>query len=426
MAALLEVEERLVPALMEMAVERLLHHHDALRLRFTRDGADWRATVAGLDGVIPYSHVDLSSHADAEVECALEASADRLQASLDLAAGPIVRVATFDLGPDRSGRLLIVVHHLACDVVSWPILLEDLASLYDQLGRGDAIALPAKTMSVQRWAQRLFEYGRQPERANDLGFWQRECGGPCVRLPRDLAGSGAAIADVDVVRSVLGGAETEMIRAFAAASHVSIEVVLLTGLATTLAEHAGSEAVMVYLERHGREAVFPDVDVSRTVGWFTAVFPVRVPVGARHRPGEALALVDRHLREIPVGGIGYGVLQYGPGPADVSLRGLPRPEVSFNYLGGIDPPRQARWRRASESAGREVGLRGVRPTILDVTAHIADATLRVAWTYSPTLHRRATIERLAGRLCDVVRELVTGEACRQPDVAGLRTRGGAS
>jgi non-ribosomal peptide synthase protein (TIGR01720 family) len=410
MAVLLEVPDDLAPSLLAIAVEHLLRHHDALRLRFRRDAEGWQQSIAGLDGVVPFSHVELSSQADGAVQPAIAAVANELQASLNLADGPIIRVALFGFGPDRPGRVLIVIHHLACDIVSWPILLADLASLYDRLCRGDAIALPPKTSSYQQWARRLLEYGRRPDHAHELDFWRRECADPGARLPRDLPGPDATIADLEHVRSVLAPAQTERVRSVAAAAGVSVEVMLLTALATAVTERAGGDALLVYLERHGREALFPDLDVARTVGWFTAVFPVRLRVAPSRRPEETLRLIARHLTEIPSGGVGYGVMRYADHDPDLTaaLRALPRPEVSFNYLGRIDPPERARWRLARESPGREFSMRGARPTILDVTAQVADGGLHVAWAYGAALHRRATIEQLAGRFLDVIMQIGRG------------------
>ncbi len=396
MSVLLEVPPSLDPSLLAIAVEHLLRHHDALRLRFRHDGAEWRQVMTGLDGAVPFTTSDLSGHADDDPTAAIASLADQLQGNLDLTAGPIFRVAHLGLGPDRPGRLLLVAHHLVCDVVSWPFLLEDLGTIYQQLAEDEPIALPAKTSSFRAWAERLVDYGGLPARAGDLAFWRRECADQGVRLPLDAPAHVPAVADMEHLRHTLGRSATAQIMALAAGGGTSMEGVLLAAFATAVTGWAGGEAVLVYLERHGREALSPDLDLSRTVGWFTAVFPVRVEVAASRRPADTLALVTRHLREIPDGGIGFGVLRSGLSDAEAAalMRALPQPETSFNYLGRTDPP-ERRWPLAPESAGREVGLRGSRPTLLDVTAHVSQAELHVDWAYDATLHHRATIEHLA-------------------------------
>ena len=424
MAMLLEVEDQLRPSWLAIAVEHLMRHHDALRLRLRREGAEWRQTIVGLDGAVPFSHLDLSALPDAEVGPAIERLSAEQQTTLRLADGPLLRVVFFDLGRDRPGRLLVVVHHLACDVVSWPILLEDLAGVYAQLRCGDAIALPAKTTSFQVWARRLAEWGCMPERREDLCFWQRECADPGARLPCADGHGEAAIADLDRVRLVLGRDETVATLGASAALGVSVEAVLLTGLVTAVTEVAGGDAILVYLERHGREALLPGLDVSRTVGWFTAVFPVRVGVAPSRRPPETLLIVDRHLRAIPDGGVGYGVARCAldDAAAAASSRALQRPEISFNYLGRLDPPDGARWRIARESAGREVGLHGTRPTLLDVTAHVANGLLVVAWDYDTRRYQRGMIEQLALRVRTIVCDLTAASGCEPgPSAAEART-----
>jgi hypothetical protein len=117
------------------------------------------------------------------------ARAAMLYASLSLAEGPILRVASFDLGTARPGRVLVIVHHLACDAASWPILLEDLATVYAQLERGEAIALPPKTTSYQAWARRLEGYAAAPERGRDRAYWRRECAETGARFRRERDGA---------------------------------------------------------------------------------------------------------------------------------------------------------------------------------------------------------------------------------------------
>src|SRR5262249_27325630 len=151
-------------------------------------------------------------------------------------------------------------------------------------------------------------------------------------------------------------------------------------------------------ERHGRN-VLPDVDVTRTVGWFTAVFPVRIAVAPSGSPNETLTSLVEHLREIPYGGAGFGAVRAELGTA------WHRPEVSFNYLGHCDLPVVTGWRLAPERTGSEVGRRGTRPTLLDVTVLVRDGRLQVAWDYDGRLLARTIIEDLATRTLVAMHEL---------------------
>jgi non-ribosomal peptide synthase protein (TIGR01720 family) len=322
--------------------------------------------------------------------------------------------------------VLVIVHHLACDAASWPILLEDLATVYAQLERGEAIALPPKTTSYQAWARRLEAYAAAPERGHDRAYWRRECAETGARFRRERDGA-PAVADVARLVVELDGGETEHLLRAAAAAGVTMESVLLTALAVAVTQGCGEEAVLVYLERHGRTSAFTDLDVSRTVGWFTAVFPVCVRVGDGHDAWASVASVDRHLREIPDGGLGWGAAAYdGNDATDATaaamLRGLPRPEVSLNFLGRVDPPGVAGWRRAPESPGSELAPRGTRPTVLDVVGQVEAERLQVAWYYDAVLLARALVEEHAAMFRRVLRTL----ASREASVAGARAAGRTS
>jgi non-ribosomal peptide synthase protein (TIGR01720 family) len=155
------------------------------------------------------------------------------------------------------------------------------------------------------------------------------------------------------------------------------------------------------------------VDVARTVGWFTAVFPVRVPVAAGRQPRATLALIGEHLRRIPEGGIGWGLLALGGGSRSRAYREGPRPQISCNYLGRIDPPLGREWWPAPESAGREIGRRGTRPTALDVVGHLAADRLHVALHYDGARRRRVDVAAFADRMLAVLRELAHPDAARR-------------
>ena len=403
LAVLVETPADVDPDLIAVAVEHLLRHHDVLRARFRRDEGEWRQSFAGVDGPVPFATVDLSAVPDARLATAIADAADRVQASLDVEAGPLVRAEYLHLGAGRSGRLLLVVHHLACDVVSLPFLCEDLARLYAQLSRGDAIALPAKTSSMRAWAERLVDYARSAAHADALEYWQRECDAG-ARLPGAAARRAPVVADVERVGLALGAVETSALVALAARHDASLEAVLLTALVSAVLAAAGGDGVPVYVEHHGRAPLFPEVDVSRTVGWFTAVFPLRLRAAPSGRPLDTLALVAARLRDVPDGGIGFGVLRSGMRDARTAaaLAALPQPEISLNYLGRLDPPADVRWRPARESAGRDVGVRGTRPTRVDVTAHVADGRLHVDWAYDARSLARGFVERLAAEFAGVL------------------------
>jgi amino acid adenylation domain-containing protein/non-ribosomal peptide synthase protein (TIGR01720 family) len=421
-AMLLEVPPTLDLVLLQGVVQQLLVHHDALRLRFVRSASGWQQINALPDEAVPCTWVDLSSLPEAEQTPAIEAAATELQASLNLESGPLVRVALLDLGLNQPSRLLFVIHHLAVDGVSWRILLEDLQTGYQQLSRGEAIALPPKTTSFQNWAQSLSEYAQSPALEQELDYWLDSSRSAVAPLPVDYpAGRDAnTVTSACNVSVLLSTEETRaLLQEVPKAYHTQINDVLLTALVQTFAQWSGDHCLLVDLEGHGREEILEAVDLSRTVGWFTTIFPVLLEL-QEDDPGEALKSVKEQLHGIPHRGIGYGLLRYLKEDAAITekLRVLPQPEVSFNYLGQFDQvvSPDALFQLAKESSGPEHSHLGSRSHLLDVSALVAGGQLQLGWTYSSNLHQRATIESLAEGFVMGLRSLIT--YCQSPEAGG--------
>jgi non-ribosomal peptide synthase protein (TIGR01720 family) len=421
-AVLLEVGPELEPGWVQQVVRELLVQHDALRLRFIPEGAQWRQVHVGLEGAVPFGVVDLSGLAEARQRPALEAVAAVQQASLNLMSGPLLRVVLFQLGPQQPGRLLMVIHHLAVDGVSWRVLLEDFQRAYGQLRRGEAIQLPPKTTAFKAWAKRLWAYGHSPAVREELDYWRGVARG-VVPLPRDYPAGPAAntVATAAHVVVVLSGEQTRaLLQEVPPVYHTQINDVLLTALVQSMAPWTGQRTLLLDLEGHGREALFEEVDLARTVGWFTTLFPVRLALETQG-PGEGLKAVKEQLRTIPHGGIGYGVLRYlHPDPAvRAALHGLPQAEVSFNYLGQWDAMLSdgSLLRPAQEGSGPPHSPLGRRPHLLEVNGWVAGGRLQLQWTYSQQVHRRVTVERLAQGFLEALQALIAH--CQSPEAGGF-------
>jgi amino acid adenylation domain-containing protein/non-ribosomal peptide synthase protein (TIGR01720 family) len=422
-AMLLEVRQPLDVVVLQRAVQQLLVHHDALRLRFVRQPDGWQQVNALPDQTLPVTRVDLSALPKAEQTAAIEAAATELQASLSLESGPIVRVALFDLGSNQPNRLLFVIHHLAVDGVSWRILLEDLQTGYQQLSRQEAMKLPPKTTSFQNWAQCLSEYAQSPALEQELDYWLDSSRSAVAPLPVDYpAGKDAkTVTSACNVSVYLSAEETRaLLQEVPKAYHTQINDVLLTALVQTFAQWSGTRCLLVDLEGHGREEILEAVDLSRTVGWFTTIFPVLLELQKADAPGEALKSVKEQLRRIPHRGIGYGLLRYlkEDGAITEKLRSLPQAEVSFNYLGQFDQvvSPDALFQLAKESTGPEHSHLGSRSHLLDVNAFVAGGQLQLGWTYSSNLHQRATIEGLAQDFVAALRSLIAH--CQSSEAGG--------
>jgi amino acid adenylation domain-containing protein/non-ribosomal peptide synthase protein (TIGR01720 family) len=399
LSLLFDLRERLSAAGLERAVRRLVRHHDALRLRFAAGAAGWRQTCAPPEPAAPFGAVDLAALRDELQDAAVEAAAARLQASLDLTRGPLFRIALLQGGHGRPDRLLVVVHHLAVDGLSWRILLEDLATAYRQAAAGEAVALPAKTTSFRQWAWRLVEHAQGEALRAEAPLWLGLLPRQPPPLPLDDPAAPNTFASLRFAAASLDAAATRALLAeLPAVFRTTIDEVLLAALVQAFGRWTGVPALFVELEGHGREALSDDVDVSRTVGWFTSVFPLLLELPAGGGRLEGLRAVKEQLRRIPRHGVGYGLLRYLGADEDTEagLRGCPSPAVSFNYFGQLDQtlPPDSPWTLSRLSKGTDRSPSGRRRHLLEITAQVLGGRLEVQVAYSGAIHRPATIEAL--------------------------------
>ncbi|HEX2271266.1 MAG TPA: amino acid adenylation domain-containing protein, partial [Pyrinomonadaceae bacterium] len=368
-ALLLEVRQVVDPALLAEAVRHLVLHHDALRLRFEQSASGWQQSHASAEEQISFTTHDLSALPETEQTAALEATAAEAQTSLNLTAGPVLRAIYFDLGEGKPARLLMVCHHLVVDGVSWRILLADLQQAYRSLAAGETVQLPPKSSSFQQWSNALTEYASSEELAQQIDYWLKAERQQVKSLPRDYEDGENLVSSTQTVVVSLDRQQTEaLLQEVPGVYHTKINEVLLSALGLALKQWSGQSVVLVDLEGHGREQISESVDVSRTVGWFTSIYPVLLEVqGSREQIGEVLKHIKEQVRVIPAQGIGYGILRYLRGE-NSQLQTLPTAEVVFNYLGQTDGVLgdTGVFGIARESAGSQCSQKGMRQHVLDI------------------------------------------------------------
>ncbi|HEY2737412.1 MAG TPA: condensation domain-containing protein, partial [Thermoanaerobaculia bacterium] len=340
-------------------------------------------------------------------------------------SGPLLRLAYFRLGTHQPGRLLIIAHHLVVDGISWRILLEDLETAYARTSRGGRVELPAKTASYREAAQRLRDFAASAEAARDAAYW---LGAQRLRvpdLPVDFAQGENSVATAQTLSVTLDQEETtSLLQQLPRAYQTQINDALLTALALACQPWTGSPVLLVDVEGHGRhEEIFGDLELLRTVGWLTAIYPVILDTSGEAEPSQALRTVKEQLRQVPGHGIAYGALFHaaeGSSPLRADLRALPRAQISFNYLGQLDQTLSelSPFRPAPESSGLAQSRTQPRSHLLGLTAGVLGGEMILSWTYSDRLHRRATIQRLAGRFLEALRHLIaqSGQAAEEPCV----------
>ncbi|CAM0555622.1 amino acid adenylation domain-containing protein [Halomonas titanicae] len=386
---MLEAVSGVDTTLLRRAIEAVVEHHSALRLRFERVGDSWQQAYGKLADDL-FEHVDVSDHADPAQ--AITQAADAAQRSLSLARP--FRAIWMALGGERGGRLLLVAHHLSVDGVSWRVILDDLQVAYAQLSVGKAIDLPPATTSLDGWAHALADYAKSEALAEQCSYWESLVKEPEPSLPAHNPHGSNTVADTaSLVGSLPTEATTQLLGPVHKAYRTQVDDLLLTALSSALCQWAERDSVLIELEGHGREDLFDGIDLSRSVGWFTSLYPVRLTPG-NAEPGTSLKAIKEQLRQVPEKGLGYGVLRYLK--EEPALVGGAYPQVTFNYLGQLDRSLQGdgAWRLAKENAGQARAPQSKRRTWIEVVAWVQDGQLRFDWNYSREIHSEAAIHAL--------------------------------
>jgi amino acid adenylation domain-containing protein/non-ribosomal peptide synthase protein (TIGR01720 family) len=426
----------------------VLDHHDVLRSRLVPEG-DGALVVAPAGTVDVAALVHTVACDGTWDENWLETARTELDAAtgrLDPAAGVMAQFVWFAPEAGTPGRLLVVLHHFVVDGVSWRILVPDFAAAWEQVRDGRTPSLPESGTSVRRWAHAMLDEASEGGRIAELQHWL-----DTVERPDPLLGSRALNPAVDVMSTVdtvsveLPEDLTEtLLTTVPAAFHGGVNDGLLAALAVATAAWRaarGTEesSALIRLEGHGREEqIVPGADLSRTVGWFTSMYPVRldtagIDLADALAGGQAVGRVVKHVKEqllaVPDKGVGFGLLRYLNPATAAELDWHPTPQISFNYLGRVsadDMPEQLRglgWTPAADALGLTADLDPDMPAMatLDISAYVTDTaqgprlSARVAF---PTgLLGRADAQELADLWCEALRGLTRHVAA--PGAGGL-------
>ncbi|MEU1805440.1 amino acid adenylation domain-containing protein [Streptomyces sp. NPDC019937] len=418
-STLLELDQKLDEAALEEALAALLVHHDALRMRFTEDGGQWRQYNPEPEAAEVLARYDLSGLPEQEADAAMEKAADALHAGFDLGSGPLLKAALFRFGDDRRPFLFLTAHHLVIDGVSWRIVLDDLDTAYQQSVRGEVVDLGPKTTSFRDWARQLAEQVADGALDHEVDHWASALDARPLPVDHEPAAPGAEARAVPVE---IDEADTEaLLRAAPTAYRTRINDVLLAALALALSRWTGLERVSVELEGHGREDVIEGADLSRTVGWFTTMYPVSFDLPAT---GDSASVdwrglvksVRRRLRAVPGNGFGFGALRtFGTDAVRERLTGTgDGPQVVFNYLGQWD----ARSAEAKDglvhaehgSFGQDHDPREGGSHLLEVVGAVQNGRLGFTWYYRPGVHEESTVAAVAADFADALRRIA--QDCR--------------
>jgi len=416
------------------ALAYLVQQHDALRLCFTSTDEGWQQRYAEMPGGVAthrdvwlakigscVQEVDISDLSPDEQQQILAETNRTLQASLDITRWPIWRVVVFKNSRNQSSHLLFIIHHLVVDIVSWHILIPDLWTIYDQLISQKPIQLPPKSSSLQAWSNWLQKAAYSDAFLAELDYWRGNTDRSIPTLPIDnLEGEGQdTVASADIVTCALSVTETRiLLQDVLSVYQTQINDLLLTALVQSFAAWTGNQTLYIDLEGHGREALSETIDHTRTVGWFTALFPLYLTLNIPKRKdtqfegtqiGDAIKSIKEQLRKIPQHGIGAGLLRYLNTETAPLLATLPDAEVRFNYGSRFQGVQL-------ESLGLKQDESEWLEYRFDINGAIVDNALFFTWLYSRNLYRRETVEQLAEQFIQALQNIMAH--CQLPDARG--------
>ncbi|TRV43485.1 MAG: amino acid adenylation domain-containing protein [Microcystis panniformis Mp_MB_F_20051200_S9] len=408
---LLEVPNNLQPDLLKQTISKILYHHDALRLRFVQQGEKWQQNHSDDCNNFAFEKVDLSHLSCHEQLTKMAEISEVQQRVLNLEEGLLMAVVFFALG--ERGKMLIIIHHLAVDGISWRIILEDFVTIYQQLETQKPLQLPPKTSSFKTWAEELQNYAQTPEFYAQFKYWLNRDFSSVSPLPVDVQGDAQSniVAHAKTVSFTLNEEQTRLLlQEVPQAYNTQINDILLTALVQAFCRWTGYSQLLLDMEGHGRENVIESVNLSRTVGWFTSIYPVFLTLENLDHPGECLKSIKEQLRQIPNRGFDYGIGYYLNSDLTIQsqLKNYPKAQVSFNYLGQFTSHQigEIGWKLSQESSGSIHSPLGQRSHLIAIHGIVVDGQLDMEWQYSENFHHQTTIKNLAAAYRDSLESLI--------------------
>ncbi|HPI00084.1 MAG TPA: condensation domain-containing protein, partial [Chitinophagaceae bacterium] len=387
-SVLLQSKKPILEKDLKAALDKLVLHHDALRMVYKKIDNVWMQENKGATQRYSLEILDVQDEENFQAHC------NRIQSSIDLQHGPLLKIALFK-NPEQADRLLIVCHHLVIDGVSWRILLEDLSTLYQQSLLHQSLTLPLKTDSFQYWLQKQIEYANSNTLEKEENYWSTLAQQSIDLLPIDNTQAANTVHDTAEETFIVDANITQQLLTQSyKAYQTDINDILITALTLAVHQTFNIKHIAITLEGHGREQIVDDIDISRTVGWFTSLYPVVINVQHHDTLIRHAIEVKEVLHRIPNKGVGYGILCY-LAKKTYTLQ----PQIIFNYLGNIEASvtnteGHQMFEFLGEAHGREISINSKRNHILDISGITVNNQLRLSISYSSQQYNTSTIKRL--------------------------------
>lgn len=384
--------------ILRKAFMKIVEHHDALRMIYPFS-EELEVSQYNRDLLHSIFELEVFSFMQQEdLPAAMESTINHLQASLNITEGPLIRLGLFKT--DEGDHLLIAIHHLIIDGVSWRYLLEDLAMVYQAIAEGMEPKLPSKTDSYLVWSERLHSYAASRTFEAEIPYWEAINKTELRPLPKDMLLTSLSPNTRSSVTMVLSSINTQkLLKEIHHAYGTEINDILLAALGLAVKAWCGLDQVLIELEGHGREDVIEQVNISRTVGWFTSKYPFLVETCSLDAIDEVIKSTKDNLRRVPHKGIGYGIIKYLTSAATEESwpsTTISEPEILFNYLGAFNNElNTSEFQLSSISSGLEIGEGVERKYALEVNGMVVEDELVMEINYSPESYYPETIEKFA-------------------------------
>src|ERR1035437_4784044 len=292
----------------------------------------------------------------------------------------------------------MIIHHLVVDGITWRILFEDLATGYKQAEQGEEILYAEKSTSFKEWSKNIQEYAQGKVLLKEKGYWESIEKEKIAPIPIDYTITDSRVKDSATVELILNKEATEkLLKQTSRAYHTEINDILLTALGMTIGAWAGQDKILINLEGHGREEIISGLNINRTAGWFTTIYPVILEINKKDDIGYTIKSIKEGLRKIPSKGIGYGLLKYLASEENKGfINNKPNPEICFNYLGdfGKDIQNAGLFEFSGYSGGSSSSANSERIFKLDINGIVIGSRLHIIFSYNKNEYNRETIERL--------------------------------
>ncbi|MEC2058116.1 non-ribosomal peptide synthetase [Bacillus stercoris] len=414
--------ERFDEIALKKVLKSLVTHHDALRIICRYENGSPVQLNRGIDlpdeELYAFELFDVKDNAT-DTHSRIKEAASQMQEHMRLETGPLLHAGLFRT--ENGDHLFLTIHHLVVDAVSWRILFEDFSTAYKQAVSGESIQLPQKTDSYLTYSQKIADYSKSRQVQREAAYWD-ECENRHIQpVPKDNDAAPNTFIDTEMIDFELSRHHTELLlTAVHKAYSTEMNDILLTALGLALQQWTGNNQFKISMEGHGRESYLDDIDISRTVGWFTSIYPVWLDMSdSEHknndeRLGHLIKQTKDMLHRIPHKGVGYGVLKYISKKWDSEKNS---PEISFNYLGQFDQDIQSKAFEVSDiKPGNEISPNWERPYVLDISGAISSGCLNLHIIYNRLQFEENTIQTFARHFEQTLQNIIehcTGKESRE-------------